>query len=177
MNTNNILEEWKIINEFDTYEISTFGRVKNRTNGKYLTLNRLRGKPNCQYICVALYQDKKQHNVSPHILVAKYFIDNPNGYNQVDHIDCNRMNNNYTNLRWCNGFQNCSNKNPKQKNNTSGYKGVSIKNNKWFASIGFNNKRISIGTFDNKEDAAKAYNEKALELFGEYANLNIINDI
>ena len=46
MNTITILEEWKTIDEFDIYEISSFGRVRNKTNGKYLTLNRFRGKPN-----------------------------------------------------------------------------------------------------------------------------------
>ena len=35
-------------------------------------------------------------------LVAETFIDNPNNFTTVDHIDRNRTNNIYTNLRWAN---------------------------------------------------------------------------
>ena len=37
-----------------------------------------------------------------------------------------------------------------------------------------NQKRIHIGYFTNEIDAAIAYNKKAIELFGEFACLNII---
>ena len=62
------------------------------------------------------------------------------------------------------------------KNNTSGYKGVYFnkKANKWMSYIRYNNKLINLGLFVNPIDAAIAYNNKALELFGEYARLNII---
>lgn len=36
-----------------------------------------------------------------HILVAKTFIPNPGGYNQVNHIDGNPKNRNWRNLEWC----------------------------------------------------------------------------
>lgn len=60
----------------------------------------------------------------------------------------------------------------KQKNNTSGYKGVSYnKRDKYQAKIKFN-KQIHIGYFEDPIRAAKAYDAKALELFGEFAQLN-----
>lgn len=54
------------------------------------------------------------------------------------------------------------------KNNTSGFNGVSWKekNKKWQASI--------IGIFEDKLEAARAYNKAALKYFGEFANLNAI---
>ena len=79
-------------------------------------------------------------------------------------------------MRWCNLNQNSQNRKQIGKNNTSGFKGVSLKNNKWYSSIGYNNKKNFIGLFNNKIDAAEAYNQKAIELFGEFANLNIIPD-
>jgi len=42
------------------------------------------------------------------------------------------------------------------------------------ARINLNNESIYIGLFENETDAGIAYNKKALELFGEFANLNII---
>ena len=34
-------------------------------------------------------------------MVATYFVENPNGYNEVNHIDGNTLNNNAENLEWC----------------------------------------------------------------------------
>jgi len=59
------------------------------------------------------------------------------------------------------------------------YKGVHWykKGNKWCASICFNKKRLHIGLYDTEEEGAFAYNKKAIELFGEYAHLNVIKKL
>lgn len=92
---------------------------------------------------------------------------------QVDHIDGNRLNNRRNNLRSISIQDNKKNR-FKSNLNTSGYKGVSWSKsaNKWLAQIQCDGQHYYIGIFKYKEDAAEAYNEKALELFGKYAKLN-----
>lgn len=89
----------------------------------------------------------------------------------VDHKNRNGLDNRKENLRICTNSQNQGNS-EKQINNTSGFKGVSMDKNRWVAQIQFNGKRKKLGYFDKKEDAAKKYNEFALEYFGEFARLN-----
>ena len=62
----------------------------------------------------------------------------------------------------------------KSKNKSSKYKGVSLRKNtkKYRACIHINKKRYDLGSFNNEDDAARAYNIKAKELFGEFAYLN-----
>lgn len=95
----------------------------------------------------------------------------------VDHINCNKLDNRKENLRICEPRFNNRNRGM-CKSNTSGYKGVTWakSNKKWFAQIWCQNKCYYIGYFNDKHEAAKAYNEKAKELHGEYAYLNEIKE-
>ena len=92
---------------------------------------------------------------------------------QVDHINGNTLDNRKENLRLCTNQQNQWNS-KRNKNNTSGYKGVSYrkKHKVYRATINYNDKQIYLGTYKTKEQAALAYNKKAIELYGEYAYLN-----
>ena len=95
--------------------------------------------------------------------------------NHVDHINRNTLDNRRSNLRICNQSEN--NKNVgKRKNNKSGYKGVYWHKNraKWRAQIKCDSSLFHIGYFLTKEEAAIAYNNKAIELHGEFALLNVI---
>lgn len=96
---------------------------------------------------------------------------------QIDHINNNVLDNRKSNLRICNNIQNSTNK-PKYKSNTSGYKCVSwsVTSKKWRAYIVVNDKQKHLGVFENKHDAARAYNKAAIELFKEYAQLNVIKE-
>jgi len=91
-----------------------------------------------------------------------------------DHIDHNGLNNRKSNLRLCTNAQNTHNQRIRP-NGTSKYKGVSWHrpNNKWVARIAFKRKRMHIGIFDNQMEAAMAYDDKAIELFGEFACVNL----
>lgn len=63
---------------------------------------------------------------------------------------------------------------PKPIRHTSKYRGVLFhkRTKKWQASIQRNKKRTHLGYFDVEEEAAKAYNKKAVELYSERAKLN-----
>lgn len=96
---------------------------------------------------------------------------------EVDHISGDKTDNRKCNLRLCVHIENSWNKNA-QSNNTSGYKGVRWDNrkNKWMSRITANKTDIFLGYFDDKLEAAKAYNEAALKYHGEFAKLNDIRD-
>lgn len=91
-------EVWKEIKDFNKYQISNFGRVKNNF-GKILKPQLRHG-----YYDIGLYN--KKYKLSPklikiHRLVAEAFLPNPNNYSIVNHKDENKTNNNVNNLEWC----------------------------------------------------------------------------
>lgn len=90
---------------------------------------------------------------------------------EIDHIDGNRLNNQKSNLRFCTRSQNQINK-KLQKNNTSGYKGVSKRSDSYVAQIKNKGKVKYIGSFGSAEDAARAYDKEAKKTYGEFAYLN-----
>jgi|SRR5271157_5506456 len=92
---------------------------------------------------------------------------------KIDHEDHNGLNNQKYNLRIATSQQNAFNS-LKYKNNTSGYKGVSWckYHKKWRVLIQKNKKLVHIGYFNDIIEAAKTYDKKAIEFFGEFAKLN-----
>jgi hypothetical protein len=94
---------------------------------------------------------------------------------QVDHIHHDTLDNRRSELRISLPSENKQNSG-KQKDNTSGYKGVSWdkRDKKWRTTITKNRVQHSIGYFNTKEDAAKAYDEAAKKYHGEFAFINKI---
>lgn len=89
----------------------------------------------------------------------------------VDHRDGDGLNNRIANLRIANGTLNNANCHTARKNK-SGFKGVRLDKNRYEAGVRDRGRMVRIGRFDTAEEAAKAYDAKALELFGEFAQLN-----
>jgi hypothetical protein len=90
----------------------------------------------------------------------------------VDHRDRDGLNCCRLNLRVATRTQNNANRVMPKRGNRP-YRGVAAtRSGKWSATIGLNRKQINIGRFATAEEAARAYDAKALELFGEFAILN-----
>lgn len=90
-----------------------------------------------------------------------------------DHTNRNKLDNRRCNLRPATSRQSVCNRR-KQRNNTSGYIGVSRNRSKWRARIRVNGKYIPLGNYNNSKEAAQAYNEAALKHHGEFAVLNCL---
>jgi hypothetical protein len=91
----------------------------------------------------------------------------------VDHINGDSSDNRICNLRTATKSENHGNRVLISRVNTSGYRGVSLhKSGRWYAQLSKNGKHVLFKTFDNIEEAARAYDAAALEHFGEFAKLN-----
>lgn len=99
-----VQEQWKAIEGFQ-YEVSTCGNVRRMNSNK-----RIKGSvTNGGYVIITLTNEEGQKRFQLHRLVAEAFIPNPEKKPQVDHIDCDRLNNNVTNLRWVTAKENANN--------------------------------------------------------------------
>ena len=109
-------EIWKTIPDYEGYEISSLGRVRSvdrfikYKNGK-ICLHKGKLKipqvNNAGYAQVSLYINKKAKICYIHRLVAFAFLPKPkDNQTQVDHIDCEKLNNNINNLRWVSPSEN-----------------------------------------------------------------------
>jgi len=108
------------------------------------------------------------------IKLSQFILKAPKGF-LVDHKNHDKLNNLKNNLRICSKRQNGFNQKLKP-NNTSGYKGVSAHEYKWASNITVEGKWTGLGRFDNKIDAAHAYDEAARKHFGEFACVNFPKD-
>lgn len=147
------MEEYKQLINYPNYEFSNLGNVKNiKTNRILKTPLNTSGYP-----CVCINKIK----IQVHILIAKCFIENPLNYNEIDHIDRDKTNNNINNLRWISHHINCINRG-KRPNTTSQYKGICFdkSKNKFIVSI----KQQKYGAFKTEEEAY----EKRCEIIESY---------
>lgn len=150
------MEEWRLIEGFPNYMVSSIGRIKslnyNKTgNERILLPHKLRNG----YFGVCLYgTDKKPYNLLIHRLVAKAFIPNPMDYKIINHKDENRSNNFVENLEWCDYKYNLNygNRNSKLSN--------SLTNNPFFSTpiLQYSKARELLKEFPSISEAARAVN-------------------
>lgn len=90
--------------------------------------------------------------------------------NEIDHIDCDSLNNRFWNLREATRSQNNANKHVRS-DSMSGLKGVSWSKEKqrWYARALINGAQKHLGYFDEAEAAHAAYRDAADKSYGEFA--------
>lgn len=96
---------------------------------------------------------------------------------KVDHINRCRTDNRIENLRLVDDHQNCFNQSKRERITSSKWRGVSWCNrrSKWKSAIVGHKKYSFVGYFPDQDTAAMAYNERAAELYGQFAALNEAN--
>lgn len=112
----------------------------------------------------------RRDTIFGNVLMHRDIMELPNNV-LVDHKNNNGLDNRKENLRPASTSQNKANRGM-QKNNHSGYKGIRPSKNKWAAQIQCNHKWEHLGVFNTPEEAARAYDKRAVELFGEFAKTN-----
>ena len=166
-----VVEEWRDVRGYLNYQVSNIGRVRHTESGYVMKLSSDNG-----YHSLSLSLNGKSTTYRVHRLVAIEFIPNPLNKPTVDHINNKAtFNNTVGNLRWATHKEQRRNTST-QPNSSSKYKGVSWhkKSSKWSAQIHVDNKKIHLGLFESEEEAALTYNKQAIEYFGDFANLNVI---
>jgi len=143
-------------------------RARNSWNTRYAGNPALTADSGHGYLigCV-LNQMQKAHRVIWAMQTGAWPTD------EVDHINRNRSDNRWANLRQATRSENMRNvsSDPKSK---SQYLGVSwyAAKQKWQAQISAGAWRKTIGRFDDEVSAARAYDAAARLYHGEFANLN-----
>ena len=116
------------------------------------------------------YTENGKRSVFP---MHRLILGNPDRGWDVDHINHDGLDNRRENLRLVSHQQNAMNQRGWRKS-SSQYKGVtrSRDSGRWIAKMNTNGDHIYLGVFDTEVDAARAYDQKAREVFGEHGYLN-----
>jgi hypothetical protein len=154
------IEQWRNIDGYDNYQVSSHGRVRNSKTNRILK-NSINGSGRLH---VGLFQNNKAVCHKVHRLVAFAFCDNPNNHNVVDHIDNNPLNNMFTNLRWVTQCINMRNR-KLGINNRSGIQCVEydVTQDAWRARVANNDGKRLFKSFACKKYGAEQAKQMAID--------------
>ena len=157
------MSDWKWIDGYeDMYKIYKNSDIESYKKSKPIILKT--EISNCGYKRVQLSKNGEKKKFSIHRLLAIHFIDNPNEYPVVDHIDIDKQNNNLENLRWVTRSFNNRNK----KNIGECMRGVRKNGKRFEAHITIKGKYKYLGRFDTELEANQAYMIEYNKLMNEF---------
>ena len=107
------MEEWKdivIVRNGITYDYTGLYKVSNTGKIYSLVKNKIMKNKNTKagYLVMGLTKNKKSETFYVHRIVASMFLENPHNYEQVNHKDEDKTNNNIENLEWCSSDYNAN---------------------------------------------------------------------
>ena len=89
---------WKDVKGYEgLYRVNNLGQIQNVIKGNILKQFENTGG----YLKVYLYKNRNRKTLSVHRVVCEAFINNPNNYPQVNHLNMNKHDNRPENLEWC----------------------------------------------------------------------------
>lgn len=108
---------WRTYPEFEWIQGNNYGEVRtidrwgptSRGNGKRLVKGQILKQyhNNSGYLRVNFSVNGKNINRYVHRIIAECFLPNPDNLPEINHIDCNPLNNCINNLEWCTHEYNC----------------------------------------------------------------------
>jgi hypothetical protein len=158
--------KWKYIKSFEgRYSVSKQGFVKS-----HLTDKIMRGVivgSVTKYLSIVLRKDGRYHRFYIHRLIAQTFVENPGNKPFVNHIDGNKLNNNYKNLEWVTDAENRAHSNYKIKIlSKREYVPFEMARKLYTKRISYDGKSFYIGRFKTKEECTKKFIEEFQNVFG-----------
>lgn len=166
-------ETWKDVENFNgLYKVSSLGKVLTFHGHAQRLLKH--GITTSGYATLALHMNGYCERWYVHRLVAKHFCADYNEHLLVDHINRNKLDNNYLNLRAASHSENKWNTIARKEKSNCKYKGVYTGNpkTKYRVKVSKFGKQISLGQYDTAIAAALAYDKAMLEIHGEFASTN-----
>jgi hypothetical protein len=149
------MEEWKKINNFPDYEVSSAGRVKSLKRGTEKVMA-LWIRPD-GYTDVTLRKDGIKITKIVHRLVGEAFISNSDDKSEIDHINRIRNDNRVENLRWVTSNENKVN--TKDRLNSSGHHHICVHEKGFQVQVYRNYRYVFRKKFKTLEEAIKARDE------------------
>jgi hypothetical protein len=136
------------------YSVTPEGSVYSVKSKRYL----MTGVNNLGYELVNLYANGRSKTHRVHRLVAKAYIPNPEGLPEVNHKDGDKLNNDVTNLEWCDRSHNQQHAFNMRVSRT-GFKNLVRWNprlNSFQAFTRVNGEEIYLGKYSTRKDAETA---------------------
>ena len=166
-------EHWASVDGYLNYQVSWWGRVLNTKTCRILK----NSFGSHGYLQVGLSKNGKVKTHCIHVMVAQAWVSNPEEKRCGDHIDGDKANNQFENLRFATHSENNRNKS-KRANTTSRYYGVCFHKNadKWVAQIQIDGRRKHLGYFTDEKQAAEVFNKAAAEFDKEFRKINVFSD-
>ena len=159
------MEEWRDIKNFPGYQISNRGNIRSFYKAKGYGGGFSISNDSCPkvlsttkinqggHLRVYLYKNGKKHGMLVHRLVAEAFVDNPNSYPIVRHMNDNPEDNRANNLKWGTQRDNVRDACSRSRMN---YKGLNAYNNKRKTPIrALNIKTNTEMYFDSQNEASR----------------------